>query len=165
MPWELVHLKPGRGKRGTTPRFLASGGLVRWQLGYSPPKHVRVRRGRARSICPVYANPMFKNDVGVAEAGYLKDRFGAKAVTATPAGVERLLRGGGFDLLHFSGHGAARSDDIADSKVLLKGQRRGPKVLEQYLSSHRRGPEPRLGRPGAWRPARRAQRLPDRPFR
>jgi hypothetical protein len=135
VPWELVHLKPARGKRGTTPRFLASGGLVRWQLGSFPPQSVRVRRGHARSICPVYANPMFKNDVGVAEAGYLKDRFGAKAVTATPTGVERLLRGGGFDLLHFSGHGAARSDDIAEAKVLLKGQRRGTTVREQYLTS------------------------------
>ncbi len=135
VPWELVHLKPARGKRGTTPRFLASGGLVRWQLGSFPPRQVRVRRGHARSICPVYANPMFKNDVGVAEAGYLKDRFGAKAVTATPTGVERLLRGGAFDLLHFSGHGAARSDDIAEAKVLLKGQRRGTTVREQYLSS------------------------------
>jgi hypothetical protein len=135
VPWELVHLKPARGKRGTKPRFLASGGLVRWQLGSFPPREVRVRRGRARSICPVYANPMFKNDVGVAEAGYLKERFGAKPVTATPSGVERFLRGGGFDLLHFSGHGAARSEAIADAKVLLKGQRRGSTVREQYLSS------------------------------
>ena len=135
VPWELVHLKPARGKRGTKPRFLASGGLVRWQLGSFPPREVRVRRGRARSICPVYANPMFKNDVGVAEAGYLRERFGAKPVTATPSGVERLLRGGGFDLLHFSGHGAARSEAIADAKVLLRGQRRGSRVREQYLSS------------------------------
>jgi hypothetical protein len=135
VPWELVHLKPARGKRGAEPHFLAQRGLVRWQLGSFPPRRVRVRRGRARSLCPVYANPMFRNDVGVAEAGWLKDRFGAKPVTATPAGVERLLRGGGFDLLHFSGHGAARSDDIADAKVLLQGMRRGSTVREQYLSS------------------------------
>ncbi|WP_330474321.1 DUF7379 domain-containing protein [Terrabacter sp. C0L_2] len=135
VPWELVHLKPPRGKRGTTPRFLASGGLVRWQLGSFPPRRVRVRRGHARSICPVYADPMFKNDVGVAEAGYLADRFGARSVTATPSGVERLLRGGGFDLLHFSGHGAARSDDIVEAKVLLKGQRRGTTVRQQYLTA------------------------------
>ena len=135
VPWELVHLKPPRGKRGTKPRFLASGGLVRWQLGSFPPREVHVRRGRARSICPVYANPMFKNDVGVAEAGYLRERFGAKPVMATPRGVERFLRGGGFDLLHFSGHGAARSDAIADAKVLLRGQRRGSTVREQFLSS------------------------------
>jgi hypothetical protein len=135
VPWELVHLKPARGKRGTRPWFLAQGGLVRWQIGSFPPRTMRVRRGRARSICPVYANPMFRNEAGVAEAGYLKERFGAKAVTATPSGVERLLRSGGFDLLHFSGHGAARSDDIAVAKVLLKGLRRGTKVTEQYLST------------------------------
>jgi hypothetical protein len=135
VPWELVHLKPPRGKRGTQPRFLASGGMVRWQLGSFPPQRMRVRRGRARSICPVYANPMFKNDVGVAEAGYLRERFGAKPVTATPVGVERLLRGGGFDLLHFSGHGAADADDISEAKVLLRGRKRGSTVLEQYLSA------------------------------
>jgi len=135
VPWELVHLKPPRGKRGAKPRFLAQGGLVRWQLGSFPPRRMRVRRGRARSICPVYANPMFRNDAGVLEAGYLKERFGARSVTATPTGVERLLRGGGFDLLHFSGHGAARSEDIAEAKVLLKGLRRGRKVTEQYLSA------------------------------
>jgi len=78
---------------------------------------------------------MFRNDAGVLEAGYLKERFGARSVTATPTGVERLLRGGGFDLLHFSGHGAARSEDIAEAKVLLKGLRRGAKVTEQYLSA------------------------------
>jgi hypothetical protein len=135
VPWELVHLKPPRGKRGTKPRFLGSGGMVRWQLGSFPPQRMRVRPGRARSICPVYANPMFKNDVGVAEAGYLRERFGAKPVTATPVGVERLLRGGGFDLLHFSGHGAADADDIAEAKVLLRGRRRGSTVQEQYLTA------------------------------
>ncbi|NUO33974.1 MAG: CHAT domain-containing protein, partial [Dermatophilaceae bacterium] len=136
VPWELVHLKPPRGKRGTKPRFLASGGMVRWQLGSFPPHRLQVRRGRARSICPVYANPMFKNDVGVVEAGYLRDRFGARPVTATPVGVERLLRGGGFDLLHFSGHGAADADDISVAKVLLRGQRRGSTVHEQYLTAN-----------------------------
>ena len=33
-------------------------------------------------------------------------------MTATPTGVRTLLRSGAFDLLHFSGHGAADPDDI-----------------------------------------------------
>ena len=70
----------GPGKRGTDAALPRPGGLVRWQLGSFPPKQSGCVVARARSICPVYANPMFSNDVGVAEAGYLKDRFGAKAV-------------------------------------------------------------------------------------
>lgn len=135
VPWELVHLKPARGKRGKKPRFLAQGGLVRWQLGSFPPRSMRVRRGRARSICPVYADPMFDNREGVLEQEFLVERFGAKPVTATPRGVEQILRSGRFDLLHFSGHGAARSDDIADARVLLKGRKRGRSVEPQYLSA------------------------------
>ena len=166
VPWELVHLKPARGKRGTTPRFLASGGLVRWQLGSFPPQHVRVRRGHARSICPVYANPMFKNDVGAAEAGYLRDRFGAKAVTATPTGVERLLRGGRFrpaPLLrprggtfrrHRRGEGAAQGRSGAARTV-----------REQYLSATDVAENLDWTGPDQRRPARRPQRLPDRALR
>jgi triacylglycerol esterase/lipase EstA (alpha/beta hydrolase family) len=135
VPWELFHLKPPRGKRGVEPRFLAQGGLVRWQLGSFPPQRIRVRSGKVRTICPEYADPMFKNDVGLLEAAYLHDRFGAKPVTATPDGVERVLRGGSFDLLHFSGHGAADAADIADAKVLLKGRRRGQEVLQEFLTS------------------------------
>jgi CHAT domain-containing protein len=96
---------------------------------------MRVRTGRARSICPVYADPSISNDAGVLEAEYLRQRFGARAVTATPNGVERLLRGGNFDLLHFSGHGAARADNIADAQVLLKGRRRGNVVTHEFLSA------------------------------
>jgi hypothetical protein len=135
VPWELFHLKPPRGKRGVEPRFLAQGGLVRWQLGSFPPQRIRVRSGKVRTICPEYADPMFKNDVGLLEAAYLHDRFGARPVTATPDGVERVLRGGSFDLLHFSGHGAADAADIADAKVLLKGRRRGQEVLQEFLTS------------------------------
>jgi hypothetical protein len=135
VPWELVHLKPPRGKRGTAPLFLAQGGLVRWQIGSFPPKQLRVRTGRARSICPVYADPSISNATGALEAQYLKQRFGATAVTATPNGVERLLRGGGFDLLHFAGHGAARTDNVADAQVLLKGRRRGNVVVNEFLSA------------------------------
>jgi hypothetical protein len=135
VPWELFHLKPPRGKRGVEPRFLAQGGLVRWQLGSFPPQRIRVRSGKVRTICPEYADPMFKNDVGLLEAAYLHDRFGARPVTATPDGVERVLRGGSFDLLHVSGHGAADAADIADAKVLLKGRRRGQEVLQEFLTS------------------------------
>ncbi len=135
VPWELVHLRPPTGPRQKAPRFLAEGGLVRWQLGSFPPRQIRVRQGRARSICPVYADPSLSNQQGQEEEAFLQASFGAKAVTATPAGVRDLLRGGRFDLLHFTGHGAASSTDIADARVLLKGRLRGSTVEQQYLAA------------------------------
>ena len=49
-------------------------------------------------------------------------------MTATPNGVRTLLRSGKFDLLHFSGHGAADPDDILDAKLLLQGLKRAGTV-------------------------------------
>jgi hypothetical protein len=135
VPWELVHLKPPTGPRQTTPRFLAQGGLVRWQLGSFPPKEMRVRSGRARSLCPAYLDPRFALTEPVHEQEFLEQRFGASKVTATPAGVRDLLRSGRFDLLHFSGHGAADPDNVMNARVLLRGRKRGGDVEPQYLGS------------------------------
>lgn len=135
VPWELVHLKPPRGPRGKEVRFLAQAGLVRWRLGSFPPREIRIRRGRARSLCPDYRDPRFVLREPVHEAAFLEARFGAKAVRATPAGVVDLLRSGRFDLLHFSGHGAADSDEIVGAKVLLQGRKRGRRVEPEYLTA------------------------------
>jgi len=133
VPWELVHLKPPTGPRPDGPRFLAQSGLVRWQLGSFPPRVMRVREGHARSLCPEYRDPRFVLTEPVQERLFLEEQFGAKPVTATPAGVRALLRTGKFDLLHFSGHGAADPDDILDAKLLLQGRKRGGTVEAQYL--------------------------------
>jgi len=135
VPWELVHLKPPNGPRPAKPRFLAQSGLVRWQLGSFPPREMRVRDGRARSLCPDYRDPRFALTEPVHERLFLEEQFGAKPVTATPAGVRELLRSGKFDLLHFSGHGAADPDDILDAKLLLQGRRRGKTVEPEYLGA------------------------------
>ncbi len=135
VPWELVHLKPPKGPRPAKPRFLAQSGMVRWQLGSFPPREMRVRAGRARSLCPDYRDPRFTLTEPVLERLFLEDRFQATSVTATPTGVRELLRTGQFDLLHFSGHGAADPDDILDAKLLLQGRKRGGTVVAQYLGA------------------------------
>ncbi len=135
VPWELVHLKPPNGPRPVKPRFLAQSGMVRWQLGSFPPREMHVRAGRARSLCPDYRDPRFALTEPVHEREFLERQFGATPVTATPAGVRELLRTGRFDLLHFSGHGAADPDDILDAKLLLAGRSRGGTVEAQYLGA------------------------------
>ena len=135
VPWELVHLKPPHGPRPEEPRFLAQAGLVRWQLGGLPERELRVRRGRARALVPTYKDPRFILPEAALERAFLVDRLGAEQVTATPAGVRRLLRSGAFDLLHFTGHGAADPADILDAKLLLQGRKRGGTVEPQYLAA------------------------------
>jgi CHAT domain len=135
VPWELVHLKPPDGPRPTEPQFLAQNGLVRWHLNSFPPRQIRVRKGHAKSLCPEYRDPQFALTEPVHERRYLEDRFGASPVTATPTGVRTLLRSGRFDLLHFSGHGAASSGKILDAKLLLQGRKRGGTVEPQYFGA------------------------------
>ncbi|MET0839340.1 MAG: CHAT domain-containing protein, partial [Marmoricola sp.] len=135
VPWELVHLKPPTGPREEKARFLAQGGLVRWQPGSLPPREMRVRRGKARSLVPAYKDPLFALTEPVFEEQFLVDRFEATKVTATPNGVRTLLRSGEFDLFHFSGHGAADPSDILDAKLLLQGLKRAGTVEPQYLGA------------------------------
>ncbi|WP_347354077.1 CHAT domain-containing protein [Intrasporangium sp.] len=135
VPWELVHLKPPVGPRQKAPRFLAQHGLVRWQFTGLPPRTLRARAGRVRSLCPAYLDPAFVLAETGLEAQFLARRLGATPVKATPTDVRRLLRRGDFDLLHFAGHGLADPTDIFDAKVLLQGRRRGNSVLPQYLTA------------------------------
>ncbi|HEY9496403.1 MAG TPA: CHAT domain-containing protein [Intrasporangium sp.] len=148
VPWELVHLKPPRGPRQQKPRFLAQGGLVRWRLGSFPPKEIRIREGRARTLIPDYRDPSFVLSEPVHEERYLAEHFGASPVRATPTGVLQLLRGGRFDLLHFSGHGAADLEDILGARILLQGRKRGRNVEPQFLSATEVSENARWARPG-----------------
>ncbi|HEX5969763.1 MAG TPA: CHAT domain-containing protein [Intrasporangium sp.] len=148
VPWELVHLKPPSGPRQKKPRFLAQGGLVRWRLGSFPPKEIRIRKGRARSLIPDYRDPSFVLSEPVHEQRYLTEHFGASPVRATPSGVLQLLRGGRFDLLHFSGHGAAKVEDILGARILLQGRRRGRTVEQQFLTATEVSENARWTRPG-----------------
>ncbi len=135
VPWELVHLKPPTGPREEKPRFLAQGGLVRWQPGSFPPREMRVRAGQARSLVPSYKDPRFALTEPVHEEAFLAEKFGATKVTATPTGVRTLLRSGAFDLLHFSGHGAADPAGIETAKLLMQGLKRAGTVEPQYLGA------------------------------
>ncbi len=136
LPWELVHLKPAKGRRPRTPWFLGQLGLVRSQYGAFPPRVLLARPGRVRSLCPDYLDSRWRLEESAAEAAYLKDRFGAEPVAATERDVLALLRKGDFDLLHFSGHGLCDPGDVASAKIMLAGRKgRGGAVTPQYLSA------------------------------
>lgn len=137
IPWELVHLKPPRGPRQRAPRFLGQRGLVRWPFTPFPAQpSLRARAGRVFAVCPDYADHTLDLSEVQAEAQFLTTTLGATPVAGTTDGVRRLLRRrGGFDLLHFSGHGTADPGNIAEAKILLAGREVGGALVSDYLSS------------------------------
>lgn len=136
LPWELVHLKPPIGRRQKTPNFLGQLGLVRWQFTGFPRSTLRARQGRVRVLCPQYVDPGWVLPEAAQEAAFVTKELGATPVPATEREVGKLLRTGGFDLLHLSGHGMADPADIAAAKFMLAGlKRRGGAVTPQYLTA------------------------------
>ncbi len=137
IPWELVHLKPPVGPRQRAPRFLGQLGLVRWQFTPFPARpELQARAGKVFAVCPEYEDPSLDLVEVQAEAQFLATTFGATAVNATEQKVRQLLRRrGGFDLLHFSGHGLADQGNIAEAKIVLAGRTVGGTLVSDYLSS------------------------------
>ena len=137
VPWELVHLKPPTGPRQKQPRFLGQRGLVRWPFTPFPQQpSLRARAGKVFAVCPHYADHTLDLGEVQAEAQFLTANLGATSVAGTTDGVRRLLRRrGGFDLLHFSGHGTADPGNIAEAKLLLAGREVGGALVSDYLTS------------------------------
>ena len=75
-------------------------------------------------IIPDYPDASWRLAEPLHERAFL-EQLGAVSVPPHHAAVLALLRDpdgpGGFDLLHFAGHGRATSDDIADAELLLEG--------------------------------------------
>jgi hypothetical protein len=133
IPWELVHLKhPDAGRLPTETRFLAQLGLVRWlwhpqqpgrHANLRLPTRLRVRVGHVRYVIPDYPDPKLQLAAPLAEQAFLEQHLGATPVVPHHGEVLALLREpGGFDLLHFAGHGQATGDSIADAELLLEGR-------------------------------------------
>jgi hypothetical protein len=137
IPWELVHLKPPVGPRQKAARFLGQLGLVRWQFTPFPPQpQLQARAGKVFAVIPDYEDPTLDLSEVRAEAEFLTTTFEATAVTATEQKVRQLLRRrGGFDLLHFSGHGLADQGNIGEAKIVLAGRTVGGALVSDYLSS------------------------------
>ena len=135
-PWELVHLKPPVGRRQLKPRFFAQYGLLRWQfLPFPATATMRARAGKVLAVCPDYVDPRYVLAESANEADFLKHKLNAKEIAASESNVRNVLRRGGFDILHFSGHGAARTDDVAEAVILLRGREVHGDFTRELLSA------------------------------
>lgn len=123
LPWELL-LVHAPGTEGTADdRFLAEYGATRWVYDTPHPTSIRVRRSRARYLCPEYASPVLALTRTAGEGEVVHRRFGAIAVEPDAADGLTALMSGGFDLLHFAGHGRWTAGADRRQELLLGGYR------------------------------------------
>ena len=137
IPWELVHLHAPGKPLGQQPCFLGQLGLVRWlhEAGW-PRQTLRLRAGKGRYVIPDYPHPDYALPEAGQEADFLRQELGAKRVPPTAQAVRTLLtQASQVDLLHFAGHGAAESANIANAQLLLQGRVEGASYLPEYLSA------------------------------
>ncbi len=136
VPWELIHLKPAKGPRQQTPAFLGQLGMLRWPFDGYPQATLRARPGRVRVLCPDQVGSSSAGAGSQQEADFLEQRLGASPLPGTEAALRSLLRGGDFDLLHFSGHGVADPQDSSSAKlVLTQVSGAGGAVKLRYLTA------------------------------
>jgi hypothetical protein len=136
VPWELIHLKPAKGRRQQTPAFLGQLGMLRWPFDGYPQATLRARPGRVRALCPDQVGSASPGAGIHQEADFLQQRLGASVLPGTEAALRTLLRGGDFDLLHFSGHGVADPKDSSSAKlVLAQVAGAGGEVKLRYLTA------------------------------
>src|SRR5439155_13652797 len=122
IPWELVHLKEPGKPLCPQPLFFAQMGVVRWlhNLGW-PPELLAFRPGRCRYVIPQYPHPDYQLPQAQQEAAFLQQHFQATPIEPQPNPMRKFLTdSGGFDLLHFAGHGVAEQDNISNAQLLLE---------------------------------------------
>jgi CHAT domain len=155
IPWELVHLKEPGGPLPDETRFLAETGLTRWLYTRDnayPPQALHARPGRVRTLCPDYPDPDMRLPQARTEADFLAASFGATPVPPNDREVRALLRAGGFDILHFAGHGQADGEDFANARIFLEGRRESGRYIASTLSATTVDQQARLAGPDGSKP-------------
>ncbi|HEY1750733.1 MAG TPA: CHAT domain-containing protein [Caulobacteraceae bacterium] len=167
IPWELLYMSdprsPGLDPNG---RFLCELGLTRWlyEAGAFPPAQINVGKGRFQCVRPTYpaGQTTFPPLPGAAaEVDAIKAAFGAVDAGTSAQALRALLSGGGgFDLLHFAGHGLAAQDAQGEPRLVVDGELVAGGYVPGYLGARAVSTRSNFGqaRPGVFLNACRAGR-------
>jgi len=123
IPWEIVHLLPP-GKSRKLPdeeQFLGMKGLVRWIHGAGIPS-TQMGLDDVAAVVPEYPDGSgWELEATEHEWAFLSGQMAARRVQARTSVVLDLIgESGGFDVLHFAGHGEAESATIAHAALLMQ---------------------------------------------
>lgn len=138
IPWELIHLKqPGKSYLPDETIFLGQMGLVRWLYGSGrfPPETIEIQKGNIKYIIPHYPDSRYRLPQAEQESDFLEKTFQATSISPTSKSVQKILKQGSFDLLHFAGHGTAEHSNIGNSKLLMEGRIESSQYKPEYLSA------------------------------
>jgi hypothetical protein len=121
IPWEMILMPPGMcGGEQRGAEFLAQRyEVTRWMDGYKAPATITLRE--LKLVVPRYP-PGQELRCAADESAFLSG-LAAMAVTPVPAklvNVLKLLATGGFDVLHFLGHGQQPEADLPRSALELE---------------------------------------------
>ncbi|OUL97992.1 DUF7379 domain-containing protein [Variovorax sp. JS1663] len=134
VPWEIARLDDPAIPESPDGCFLGELGLCRWLYGAVPPPRIRVRPGRMQYVVPHYPEPRFRLRAAEQVEEPMLVALGAKRVEPHYRDVTATLQSGGFDLLHFAGHGVADGSSIDGAAVLLEGSYAQAGGAQRYVT-------------------------------
>lgn len=135
LPWEIVYLKEPDQPISDGGKFLCQLGLVRWLESNWPPEELHISEGTAFYIIPDYPDSRSKLPEAQKDKDFLSQTFHAKPLIPTPKDVRKCIMDGNVELLHFTGHGEAESNDIMRAKILLEGRVESGQYIPAYLKA------------------------------
>ncbi len=135
VPWEIAFLHDPSAAGNGHGCFLAQLGLCRWLYGTVFAARIRVRPGRIRYVVPHYPEPRYRLQAAEEVEELMLTRMGAEKIAPHYREVTTALQSGGFDLLHFAGHGGADGGNIAGAQVLLEGSFQPAGYVTEPLSA------------------------------
>lgn len=117
LPWEIVCVAPPQDAAPAL--FLADAGLVRFVYDTAHPRRITVAPDRVLTVSPAYVDERLRLERAEDEVAALRQRFAG--MTPVPEDRAQLSAtiAGGFDLLHFAGHGRWRASDPTCQELLL----------------------------------------------
>ncbi len=121
VPWEIAYLDDPDQPGDDQGCFLGELGLCRWLYGSVPVTKIEMRAERLRYLVPHYPEPRYRLAAAEQVEEPMLVALGAQPIEPHYASTRDALKAGGFDLLHFAGHGGADSGKIGDSALLLEG--------------------------------------------
>lgn len=134
VPWEMAYLDDPKSAGDPKGCFFGELGLCRWLYGAVPVTRIRMRRTRLRYVIPHYPEARYRLAAAETIEEPMLVGMQLKRIEPHYPQVKAALAAGGFDLLHFAGHGGAETGNIGDAIILLEGSYQSIEGTQRYVT-------------------------------